>query len=223
MLVVLVLFILVFTIVSVQCTLEELLLVNSHLRSRWQVLLSTSWRLFLLHASVSILSLFLTWRMGWLALFLLFDLALQILWNVVTYSESICVLLLNTLLLLKKLGNVLIACSRTDLMVHLWVNSPYILKIFIKLDLRLVNPSGESVFLILQVFEELAISWISGTFLVSWLFGNFAPPWMFFNFFPIYSVDGVLFQHQLYNIIEFIWESSNSGNFLNHYLLDEIF
>ena len=60
MLVVLVLFILVFCIVSVKSTLEELLLVNSHLRSRWQVLLSTSWRLFLLRASICVLPLLLS-------------------------------------------------------------------------------------------------------------------------------------------------------------------
>lgn len=80
MLVVLVLFILIFGIVSVQGTLEELLLVNSHLRSRWQVLLSTGRRLFGLHAPVTILSLLLSRRLGRsLALFLLLNLALQIL------------------------------------------------------------------------------------------------------------------------------------------------
>lgn len=89
-------------------------------------------------------------------------------------------------------------------MVHLWVDSSNILKILVELDLRLVNPSGESVFLILQVFEEFAVSMI-GWVSLSWsLFGNVAPPRMLFDFFPVYSVDGVFFQHQLNNIIELI-------------------
>ena len=55
-----VLIVLVFFIVSIHSTLEELLLVRAHLRSRGQVLLRTSWRLFLLNTSICILTRFLS-------------------------------------------------------------------------------------------------------------------------------------------------------------------
>ena len=64
MLVVLVLFILTLRIILVHSTLEELLLMGAHLRSRRQIRLSTSRRFLLLQRSISILTLLLSRRLS---------------------------------------------------------------------------------------------------------------------------------------------------------------
>lgn len=107
-------------------------------------------------------------------------------------------------------------------MVHLGVNSSDVLEVFIELDLRLINPPCEGIFLIFQVFEKFAVTLICSVGLCRRLLRNVAPPGMLFNFFPVNPIDRVLFKHHLNNVVEFVREAADCWHLLDHDLLDEI-
>ena len=77
------------------------------------------------------------------------------------------------------------------------------LKIFVELDLRLVDSFGKSVLLLLYFFKKLVIA-AAFTFLARSGCDWGLPPWVSFDLFPIYSIYRVFLEHFLNKIIKLI-------------------
>lgn len=82
------------------------------------------------------------------------------------------------------------------LMVLLWLDISCGLKIFVKLNLRLVNSFCESILLFFYLFKKLVVA-TTLTFLPRDRYYWSMPPRMSFNFLPIYSIYGIFLKNFL--------------------------